>query len=191
MRGHTLFRALAVASALACYVTILVGGNVIATGSGLGCPNWPNCQGTLWPSSLSGPAAIEFSHRASAFALSLLVLGTVLSGLAFERRRPVLLRLGYSSLAVVVLEAILGGIVVQSALLGLFVIIHLAIATVLLGLLSLLAVLANYPHLPPGWRRWARRAAGEAPPVEPLPSDRAVPAAPVGAQPAGPGGPGP
>lgn len=160
MRAHTAFRALAIAALLSCYVTILVGGNVIATGSGLGCPSWPVCTGHELIPPLSGAAAIEFSHRLSAFLLSVLVLAMTVAALVAERRRPTLVRLSLSSLVTVVLEAFLGGVVVDSRLSAAIVIVHLAIATVLFGLLLVLAILGNARELPPRWKEWARRAMG-------------------------------
>jgi heme A synthase len=179
MRGHTVFRALAIAAFLACYVTILVGGNVIASGSGLGCPNWPTCQnGGLIPP-LHGPAAIEFSHRAAAFVLSVLVLAMAVTGYLVERARPALTRLTYSALAAVVLEAILGGVVVESGLVVTIVLVHFAIATVLFALLLLIAILANARELPPRWKRWARRAMGEESPEAPPTAAEEARASPV------------
>jgi heme A synthase len=188
MHGHTVFRALAIASFLACYITIIVGGNVIASGSGLGCPNWPMCGSSVVPT-LSGPAEIEFSHRAVAFVLSVLVLGLAITGLIAERSRPTVVRLTFSALAVVVLEAILGGVVVDSHLVVWIVLVHFAVATVLFALLLLIAVLANLRELPAGFKAWARRAMEErSPPARRAPPepDPPRPAPAPGTTPAGP-----
>lgn len=158
MRGHTLFRALSIAALLACYVTILVGGNVIATGSGLGCSEWPACQGGQIVPPLSGAAAIEFSHRASAFFLSVFVLALTVAAFLWEGRRRQLIRLSTAALVTVVLEAVLGGVVVDSDLTVAIVLVHFAIATVLFALLLLIALLANVRELPPRWKAWARHA---------------------------------
>ncbi len=167
MRGHTLFRILALAAILACYVTILVGGNVIATGSGLGCSEWPACQGSQIIPPLTGAAAIEFSHRAAAFTLSMFVLALAITAYLWERRRPQIVRLTYAALATVGLEAILGGVVVKSDLTVGIVLAHFAIATVLFGLLLLIALLANVSELPPKWKRWARQAINGLPERDP------------------------
>jgi cytochrome c oxidase assembly protein subunit 15 len=57
MEKHTLFRLLAVAAFFATYVTIVLGGNVMASNAGLACPDWPTCHGTFAPP-LAGATAI-------------------------------------------------------------------------------------------------------------------------------------
>lgn len=191
MRGHTMFRSLAVTALVACYITILLGGNVIASGSGLGCPEWPYCHGSALVPQFTGAAAVEFSHRAAAFVLSLLTLAMALTAIAVERRRPVLVRLSLAALATVALEAVLGGVVVDSDLATGIVLVHFAIATVLFVLLLLITLLANLREIPPRWRAWVRYATEDHPP-SPGPDgargDRTPAPAPIGSSPrAGPG----
>jgi heme A synthase len=166
MRGHDLFRYAAVAACLLCYVTIILGGSVITTDNGLACPDWPSCfgNGNFLPS-VSGGAAIEWGHRVSAFVLSMSVLVLALLGVAYERGRKVLLRLALGALALVVTEALLGGVVIETSLLADVVLLHLAIATALFGLLLILSLLANLREVPRRWVEWARRASAEVPPV--------------------------
>ena len=175
MRGHDLFRITAAMACLLCYTTILLGGNVMASGNGLACPDWPSCygNGNLLPAFQGGVIA-EWSHRVSAFFLSVMVLITTLLGLAFEQGRRVLQRLAITCLSLVVTEALLGGLVVESRLQQSFILVHLGIATVLFGLLLVLALLANLREMPRRWVDWARRAATEAPaPPQPFPSSGA------------------
>jgi heme A synthase len=164
LRGHDLFRIAAVVAAVLCYSTILLGGNVMANGDGLGCPHWPTCypNGNLLPA-FQGAAAVEWSHRVSAFVLSVGVLVLALFGVAFERSRKVLLRLGLAALGLVVAEALLGGLVVESGLRPELILAHLGLATVLFGLLLILVLLSNLKEMPRRWIEWARRASEEAP----------------------------
>ena len=165
MRGHDLFRIAAVFAAILCYATILLGGNVMANGDGLGCPHWPTCypNGNLLPGFV-GPAAVEWSHRVFAFFLALAVLTLALLGIVYERGRRVLLRLSLASLGLVVAEALLGGLVVERDLSAVLVLGHLGIATVLFGFLLILVLLSNLREMPRRWVDWARQAAEETPP---------------------------
>ena len=47
----TTFQKTALAALLATLLLIFVGAIVRATGSGLGCPDWPTCWGSMWPPS--------------------------------------------------------------------------------------------------------------------------------------------
>lgn len=164
MRGHDVFRVTAIVAALLCYTTILVGGTVMASDSGLGCPTWPSCypNGSYLPS-VHGAAQIEWTHRVVAFFLSASVLTLALLGLVYERGRRVVQRLAVASLALVLVEAALGGWVVRSDLVVALVLVHLAIATALFGLLLVLVLLSNLREMPKRWIEWARRASEEAP----------------------------
>jgi heme A synthase len=162
MRGHDFFRFAAIAACLLCYTTIILGGNVITTDNGLACPAWPSCYGNgNYLPTFTGGAAVEWSHRVAALFLSVSVFTLALLGVAFERGRRVLLRLSLASLALVVTEALLGGVVIETSLLGAVVLVHLAIATALFGLLLVLTLLANLREMPRRWVDWARRAADE------------------------------
>ncbi|HYA70923.1 MAG TPA: COX15/CtaA family protein [Thermoplasmata archaeon] len=165
MRGHDLFRYAAIVACVLCYSTILLGGNVMASDSGLACPDWPSCfgNGNFLPA-FQGGVALEWSHRVSAFFLSVSILLLALFGLAYERQRKVLLRFALLSLGLVVTEALLGGLVVEEQLVPDLVLAHLALATGLFGLLLVLVLLSNLRELPRRWVDWARRAADETAP---------------------------
>lgn len=167
MKGHQIFQILALASLGACYTVILIGGTVMASGSGLGCPTWPSCHGTFTPA-LSGAAGIEWAHRLSAFVLSLLIAAMFLAALLFERSRPALTRLSGAASALVLAQALLGGLVVETQLTLDFVLLHLALATALFGLLLVIAFLSTYRTMPRRWVEWARRASEELPASEQL-----------------------
>jgi heme a synthase len=175
MRGHDLFRYAGIVACVLCYTTILLGGNVMASDSGLACPDWPSCFGNAnFLPGFSGGVALEWSHRVSAFFLSSAILLLALLGVVYERQRKALLRLALGALALVVTEALLGGLVVESQLQVSFVLVHLAIATALFGLLLILVLLSNLRELPRRWIEWARRASDEHAPV-PAPTDAVFP----------------
>jgi heme A synthase len=161
-KGHTFFRYAAIASVLACYVTILIGGNVMASDSGLACPDWPTCHGSLSPP-LVGGTGIEWLHRLSALVLSLTIAVMGAAAILFERARPILVRLSAASAALVIAQALLGGVVVETDLTVDLVLLHLGLATALFALLILLALLANFREIPRRWLDFARRASEEVP----------------------------
>jgi cytochrome c oxidase assembly protein subunit 15 len=170
MQGQTWFRYSAIAALGLCWVTIILGGNVIATNSGLGCPTWPSCNGgwNLFPT-LAGATGIEWTHRVAAFFLAISILLLTTLALAYERARPAFVRLSVAALALVVLLAFLGGAVVDSGLdIGL-VLLHFGVATILFAILLVLALLANWKNIPRHWKEWARRTTepGDAPPATP------------------------
>lgn len=162
MRGHDLFRYAAIFACVLCYSTILLGGNVMASDSGLACPDWPSCfgNGNFLPA-FQGGVALEWSHRVSAFFLSSMILLLALLGVFYERQRKALLRMALGALGLVVTEALLGGLVIESQLSPTLVLTHLAIATALFGLLLVLVLLSNLRELPRRWIEWARRATDE------------------------------
>lgn len=189
MRGHDLFRYGAAVAAGLCYLTILLGGNVMASDSGLACPDWPTCHGMLVPP-LAGPTGVEWAHRLSALVLSVAILALTSLALLFERTRPVLLRLTLASLGTVVGQALLGGVVVTSDLAVGLVLFHLGLATALFGILLLLVLLANLREIPRRWIDWAHRAADESVALDARPEAHRAPAPTggVGAAPVSPSG---
>jgi heme A synthase len=146
---------------LLCYATVLLGGNVMASDSGLACPDWPTCHGTLVPK-LVGATAVEYAHRLSAFALSVSVGLLAVVGALAERARPILRNLAFACLAAVVPQALLGGLVVESGLAIGAVLLHLGLATLLFGLLLVLVLLAHLREMPRRWVDWALRATEDA-----------------------------
>jgi heme a synthase len=172
---HRLFGLLAALAFAACYVTILLGGNVMASDSGLACPSWPTCFGTQLLPPDHGAAGIESAHRLGALVLSLFVLAVTVGAILWERRRPVVLRLSIASGAAVIVQALLGALVVESGLAVGVVLLHFALATVLFLLLLVLALIANLRYLPRRWRQWAIEASVDAP-VDPYSTASGAPA---------------
>ena len=125
--GRLIFRVLAVASLVAAFAQVTLGGIVRVTGSGLGCPDWPLCHGQLIPP-FEFATLLEYSHRLSASLLGVLVLGTAI--IAMLRYRHI--KWGKNSiltaLALVFTAAILGGATVLTELAWWLRLLHLGIA---------------------------------------------------------------
>ena len=135
------FLILLIASAIAVFALVTLGGVVRVTDSGLGCPDWPLCHGKLIPP-LEFKALIEYSHRLAASLTSTLILATAV--LAWWRYRhlprivaPITLALGLLGI-----ELILGGITVLTELPPTIVTVHLAVAQAIFALLLITLVAA-------------------------------------------------
>jgi heme a synthase len=140
-RPHRLLRSTAVAATAAAFALIAVGALVRATGSGDGCPGWPRCFGRWVPPFTYHPgvplanALIEYSHRFTALLVGLFVV--VLATVAWTRYRGTrrVTRIASAALALWLIQAVLGGLVVRYGLTPGLVTAHLATATLFVGAL--------------------------------------------------------
>ncbi|HLQ15403.1 MAG TPA: COX15/CtaA family protein [Candidatus Eisenbacteria bacterium] len=158
-----LFRRLAVVTAIFAYIQIALGGVVRVSGSGLGCPDWPLCHGRPYPPA-DAHAIIEYSHRAVGSVTGVLIIATVvLAWVVWRTRRPSVAWLATASLVGVVGEGLLGAEVVRNELASWLVLVHLALAMIILGFLVAAAVMAMPASSAVGdhgFRRLAAIAAG-------------------------------
>ncbi len=118
---------LAVASLVAAFAQVTLGGVVRVTGSGLGCPDWPLCHGQLIPP-FEFATLIEYSHRLSASLLGVLVLATAIIVLLRYRGNRWGKNSILSALALVLVAAVLGGATVLTELAWWLRLLHLGIA---------------------------------------------------------------
>src|SRR5687768_5032165 len=141
----TRFQRLALLTAATTYLLIVIGAIVRSTGSGMGCPDWPTCHGAWIPPLGDTAAWIEWIHRSVAALVGLLVLATaILAWLDYRRVRSIVLG-SLFALVLVVFQAYLGKVTVDTNNAGAAVTAHLAAALALLGLLAFVAVRARYP----------------------------------------------
>ena len=142
MLSPAFFRRLAFTTAFFAYLQIALGGVVRVTGSGLGCPDWPLCHGRPFPAA-DVHSIIEYSHRTVGSITGVLVIATViLAWIVFARARPLVPVLATSTLVAIAAEGGLGGVVVATDLKPWLVLLHLALAMLILGLLLATAVLS-------------------------------------------------
>jgi heme A synthase len=126
------FRLAAVAAAASAWALVVVGGIVRASESGLGCPDWPLCEGRPIPKS-NKTSLIEFSHRATATVVTVLVVTVAVMAWRHYRERRDVLVPALVALAFVPFQALLGAIVVWLELPGWMVGIHFVVGMVFLA----------------------------------------------------------
>lgn len=140
----TRFQKLAAATLAMTLALVIVGVIVRATGSGLGCPDWPFCYGQIIPP-LEFKAWAEWIHRLIAAVLGVMVLGVAVLAVVDHRDRRSLVLASLGAVALVVFQAWLGRETVRLGNSGASVTAHLAAAMSLAGLLTFLVVRASYP----------------------------------------------
>ena len=126
------FLLIALTAAVAAVAQIALGGVVRVTESGLGCPDWPLCYGRAVPP-LEAAALIEYSHRLSAVLLGVLVLAA--AGVAWRayRYHPRVIVSASAAVALTLLAALLGGASVLTELASWVVLLHLAVAELVMA----------------------------------------------------------
>ena len=145
-----LLHGLAIATAVATYLLILIGGLVHGTGSSLACPDWPTCYGTMMPV-MQGGVAIEHSHRLAAGTVVILtlMLAAVTTGSLQPAHRH-LRRPAWLAVGLVFTQALLGGITVLLRLPTLVSTLHTATSLLFFSTVLYLAVRSRpAPATPP------------------------------------------
>ena len=148
------YRRLALGTAAATFLLIVLGGVVRVSDSGLGCgpahsglKGWPLCQGDVVPG-VDLNTIIEYCHRAVAGALTLMVFGLCFLTWWRYRRHRALLAVTSAAAGLIVAQALLGAATVEHDLNETLVAAHLGLAMLLLGLL-LYAWRASQPSTTP------------------------------------------
>ena len=128
------YRTITLVAAILLGIIIVTGGAVRLSGSGLGCPDWPNCSpGRLTPRGASDVhAMVEFVNRMFTGLVSFAVIVCVLGSLLRDPRRRDLVWLSLGLVAGVIAQAVLGGLTVLFELQPPFVMAHFLLSLVLL-----------------------------------------------------------
>ncbi len=121
-------------AAILLALIIVTGAAVRLTGSGLGCPEWPNCtKGSFTSSSSDYHATVEFANRVITGLVSVGVILAVLGSLFRLPRRRDLVWLSIGLVVGVIAQALLGALVVEELLDPPFVMGHFLLSAVLLA----------------------------------------------------------
>ena len=127
----------AIATVLATLILMTMGSLVHGTGSSLACPDWPLCHGSFFPAMVNG-VEFEHTHRLIAAGVVLLtgaLLARTLRPSGARARGPLL-----AASALVLVQAVLGGLTVIYRLPPAISIAHLATSMAFLSVLVLAAV---------------------------------------------------
>jgi protoheme IX farnesyltransferase len=139
------FRRLAAATAGGTVLLIVIGAVVRATGSGLGCPDWPKCHGS-WIPPFEAASLIEYAHRLMAAIVGILVLALAIAAWSRYRSVRYLFWPSLAALALVVVQGGIGRVVVERELESRLVALHFGISLTLLALLTVIAVNSYLPR---------------------------------------------
>ena len=157
-RWARLYRRFGVTTIVAIYLLIMVGGIVRATGSGMGCPDWPKCFGQWVPPTdvselppdyktrfaVQGKEIADFNaihtwteylNRLLGALIGLFVLGVAVLSLAYRTADPLVMWLSLASFVLVGFQGWLGAVVVAQDLKPVTVTAHMLVALVIVGLL--------------------------------------------------------
>src|SRR3954453_312557 len=126
------YRQIAYAALGVCTLIVFTGAAVRLTGSGLGCPEWPRCEGTRLTPELHTHGIIEFSNRVMTSVVAIPCLAAAI--LAWRRRA---FRRGLALIAVTLPagglgQAVMGGLTVIYGLAPGWVIGHFLLSMALL-----------------------------------------------------------
>ncbi len=170
MTHGKLFRKLGFWTVGAIYFLILVGGIVRATGSGMGCPDWPKCFGTWVPPTdisqlpsnykeiygekLKGEVEfnaiktwIEYINRLVGVVIGFLVFGTFVSSfISFRKKDKTIVFLSLLATILVAFEGWLGSKVVSSELHPVMITLHMILSLIIV-LILLYAVARSYNYV--------------------------------------------
>lgn len=126
---------------------VVTGGLVRLTGSGLGCPTWPECvPGSFTPVAHQAQGihkVIEFGNRTLTSVVGLAAIAVILAVWKLAPGRRSLLRLSTLPLLGVVAQALLGGITVLTGLNPATVAAHFLLSMVIVAISTLLLVRAG------------------------------------------------
>lgn len=145
-------RGLAVAAVVAQAGIAVTGSVVRVTGSGLGCPTWPQCfPGSLVPVAPAARALtqwIEFGNRLLTFLVVVIAAACLVAALATRPRRRRLTRLALVQPLGVVAQAVIGGATVLLQLAWWSVAVHFVVSMVLVWLAVQLVAAASEGDVP-------------------------------------------
>jgi len=141
----TRFQKLAALTVATTVLLVTIGVIVRATGSGMGCPDWPLCQGRVIPPLDDYHAWLEWIHRTVAALIGFEILALAVLAWRDHRDNRSVTWMSLVAILLVGFQAWLGRETVMLNNSGQSVTAHLASAMALLGLLVFILARSYYP----------------------------------------------
>src|SRR6266702_3380136 len=132
------------AGVVVTYFLIGLGGTVLATNSGLSCPDWPLCYGQAYSSGTYHVFLEEF-HRFTAATVSVLIVLMVVGIIAWARKDRALLAMAIAAPILLAIQIVLGGLTVLWKLPPQIITAHLATALAIFANVITITVLSGEP----------------------------------------------
>ena len=136
----------AVANLAANVLLVVTGGAVRVTGSGLGCPTWPQCGDGKYTPPMTYHGVIEFGNRILTWLLVAIAVATWVAAMRYRPVDHVARRLATLVALGVPLQAVIGGITVLTKLNPWVVAFHF-LATILIISLATWMVYRTRPNV--------------------------------------------
>src|SRR6266567_6615353 len=153
------------AGVVVTYFLIALGGTVLATGSGLSCPDWPLCFGQAYYSGTYHTFLEQF-HRFTAAMVSILIVLLVIGIFTRARKDRLLLAMAIIAPVLLAVQVVLGGLTVLWKLPPQIITAHLGTALAILAVVITIAVLSSKlapsRELPAKTRKFAQLAISNA-----------------------------
>src|ERR1700680_2116628 len=140
----TFIRRVAWVATVVTYFLIALGGTVLATGSGLSCPDWPFCNGQAYYSG-TYHVFLEQFHRFTAATVSVLIVLLLIGIIVRARKDRALLLLGIAAPVLLAVQIVLGGLTVLWKLPPQIIMAHLGTALAIFAVVITIAVLSGQP----------------------------------------------
>jgi len=137
-------RIVAWAAVVVTYFLIALGGTVLASNSGLSCPDWPLCYGQAYYSG-TYHVFLEQFHRFTAATVSILIVLLLIGIIAWARKDRVLLTMAIAAPILLAIQIVLGGLTVLWKLPPQIITAHLGTALAIFAIVITIAVLSGKP----------------------------------------------
>src|SRR6266567_8162123 len=146
MRGTSMkfIQRLAWAATVVTYFLIALGCTVLATDSGLSCPDWPFCNGQAYYAGTYHTFLEQF-HRFTAATVSILIVLLFIGIIVWARKDRALLSLAIAAPVLLAVQIVLGGLTVLWKLPAQIITAHLATALAIFAIMITIAVLSSKP----------------------------------------------